>query len=580
MNAHSSLSLPSPSLAGARIWLSGAVPETEGTTEPQRAAITDFVRRFSRRVFERGGHIVHGSHPSFTPILLEEAKRYQDKGGHKDCLVLAVSRFWSKDPKHVPVDEWRKLVLVYETPEVSGERSREESLAMLRKWMASRCDAIVVVGGKWWQAVAGRAGVPLELGLAMQRGIPCFLLGGFGGAAQDFVAQHPEVFSQLKNGLDETANREFSTRHDVGSLAEDMCAHLERLPLVRGRGSDGISFRILALDGGGLRGAFTASVLATWEKQTGLRVVDHFDLVAGTSTGGILAIGMGLGLSGQQMLDFYRKRGPVIFPVTGIRSRVWHTLRHVVRPKYSQSILLRELEAAFYSGGKPIQLKDSLCRLVIPTYHAVAGASHQFRTPHHPDLTADTYTEAAHAALATAAAPTFFSAAKIANMVAQSSYFDGGVWANSPVMAAIIEAVCFLRIPLERIDVLSVGTTDKPFTTRRQTRSGILGWLWKNRILELLMNVQQESSLKLARHLVSDPRFLRVNVTTVPGSYSLDGSKEIGELADLGNRAALETDVVGQVKSRFLNGVFAAPWERFGLLQPNTPNRSVQMSTS
>jgi patatin-like phospholipase/acyl hydrolase len=263
------------------------------------------------------------------------------------------------------------------------------------------------------------------------------------------------------------------------------------------------------------------------------------------------------------MLDFYRERGPVIFPVTRIRGRAWHTFRHILWPKYAQEILLRELEAAFYAGGKPIQLRNSRCRLVIPTYHAVAGASHQFRTPHHPDLTADADTEAAHAALATAAAPTFFSAAKIANMVAESSYFDGGVWANSPAMAAIVEAVCFLRRPVERIDVLSVGTTETPFSARQHTRAGILGWLWKKRILELLMNVQQESSLRLARSLVSNARFLRVNTVTGPGSYSLDGPKEIGELADLGNRAALEPDVLGQVKSRFLNGVKVCPWERF-----------------
>ena len=551
------------SLAGARIWLSGAVPEIEGTTEIQRAAILDFVRRFARRVFERGGHIVHGSHPSFTPVLLEEAQRYQKQGGHKDRLVLAVSRLWSKDSEKVPVDEWRKLALVYETPEVSGAHARDESLVLLRKWMVSRCDAVVIVGGKWWQAVGGRAGVPQELGLAIERGIPCFLLGGLGGAAQDFVERHPEIFNQLKNGLDESANRELSTKADVGSLAESVCAHLERLPLVRGEGSDGISFRILALDGGGLKGAFTASAIATWEKQTGLRVVDHFDLIAGTSTGGILALGLGLGLSGQEMLDFYRKRGPVIFPVTRTNGRLRHVLRHLFKPKYSQEILLRELEAAFYHGGKPVALRDSRCRLVIPTYHAVAGASHQFRTPHHENLTSDANTEAAHAALATAAAPTYFTAAKVANMVSESSYFDGGVWANSPAMAAIVEAVCYLRVPVERLDVLSVGTTEEPFSVRGQTKSGIAGWLSKAKLLSLLMNVQQESSLKLAKQLVGEPRFLRVNFTAAPGAYSLDGPNEIGELADLGNRKALEPEILGQVKSRFLNGVTAAPWERF-----------------
>jgi len=453
--------------------------------------------------------------------------------------------------------------MVYETSESSGENGRDESLEILRKWMASRCDAVIVVGGQWWQTVGGRAGVPLELNLAIERGIPCFLLGGLGGAARDFVRQRPEIFYRLKNGLNEERNRIISTITNVEALVDEVCGQLERLPLVRGRGSDGASFRILALDGGGLKGTFTASVLASWEHHTGLRIRDHFDLIAGTSTGGILAIGLGLGLSAQEMLDFYKKRGPVIFPVTRLYSQIRHNLRHVVGPKYSQTILLRELRAAYYKNNDPIYLKDSQCRLLIPTYHAVAGASHQFRTPHHPDLTADANTEAIHAALATAAAPTFFTAAKIVNMVAESTYFDGGVWANSPAMAAIIEAVCFLRIPLDRLDVLSVGTTEELFTVKRQTEAGIVRWLWKKKLLNLLMNVQQESSLRLARHLVSQPRFLRVNVTTSPGSYSLDGPNEIRELADLGNHIASQPDIVSQVKSRFLNGVSVSPWQRF-----------------
>jgi patatin-like phospholipase/acyl hydrolase len=249
--------------------------------------------------------------------------------------------------------------------------------------------------------------------------------------------------------------------------------------------------------------------------------------------------------------------------MTRVRGRLWHTLRHIVQPKFSQETLLRELEAALYKGGKPITLKQSSCRLLIPTYHAIAGASHQFRTPHHPDLTVDADTQAAHAALATSAAPTFFSAAIIANMVSETSYFDGGVWANSPAMAAIIEAVCFLRVPLERIDVLSVGTTEAPFSARGQTRAGIAGWIWKKKILELLMNVQQESALRLARHLVTEPHFLRVNFVTEPGRYALDGTNEIGELADLGHREATKPEVLAQVKSRFLNGVPAMPWQRY-----------------
>jgi hypothetical protein len=77
------------------------------------------------------------------------------------------------------------------------------------------------------------------------------------------------------------------------------------------------------------------------------------------------------------------------------------------------------------------------------------------------------------------------------------------------------------------------------------------------------MSVQQESSLKLTKCLLGTPRFLRVNFTTNPGSYRLDSAKEIEDLADLGCRTALDTDTLGQVKSRFLNGVSVAPWERF-----------------
>ena len=189
------------------------------------------------------------------------------------------------------------------------------------------------------------------------------------------------------------------------------------------------------------------------------------------------------------MLDFYRRRGPVIFPVTRLAGKLWYSVRHAVRPKYSQAILLRELEAGLYRGKPPAVLRQSQCRLVVPTYHAVAGAPHQFRTPHHRDLTADADTEAAHAHYATTTAPTYFAAAKIENMTSESAYFDGGVWANSPVMAAIVEAVCFLGVPMDRLDVLSVGTTDEPFAARQHFAVvGGVRWLRKEKLIRLLMN--------------------------------------------------------------------------------------------
>ena len=78
-------------------------------------------------------------------------------------------------------------------------------------------------------------------------------------------------------------------------------------------------FRILSLDGGGVKGTFTASFLAELERMTGKRVVDHFDLITGTSTGGIIAIALGLGVGTEAILGFYERDGPAIFPSTGVR---------------------------------------------------------------------------------------------------------------------------------------------------------------------------------------------------------------------------------------------------------------------
>ena len=482
-----------------------------------------------------------------------------DVGGRKDCLTLVVSRYWSKNTDAVPLQHWRERCMVYETPEATGDNARDDSLTLLRQWMSARCDTFVAVGGRWWQEIAGRAGVPIEAGLAIDRGLPCFLLGGLGGAAQGFVRDHPELMYSLKNGLDYEVNSIIATQADVGGLVDLVCDQLTRLPLVHGRVSDGVSFRILALDGGGIKGAFTASVLATLEALIAEPVGRHFDMIAGTSTGGILAVGLGMGLSPRDMLKFYRERGPVIFPVTRFYAKRKRELRHWFKPKYSQEVLLGELKSAYFRDSPVKVLGDSVCRLVVPAYDAISGVCHTFRTPHHEMLKADAFTSAAEVALATAAAPTYFSAARVKNMIANTAYLDGGVWANCPVMAGILEAVCYLDVSLDRIDVLSIGTTDAPFTVKTLGEAGKAGW--GKTLIELFMNAQIDSAVRHAQQLVGEPRFLRINAMTPPGQYTLDNAKEVESLISLGHKKASDPSVLYQVKSRFLNGISAMDWK-------------------
>src|SRR5258706_1458788 len=103
-------------------------------------------------------------------------------------------------------------------------------------------------------------------------------------------------------------------------------------------------FRILSLDGGGIKGAFTAAVLAEWEKRTGRVIADHFDLIAGTSTGGIIALALGLGLRAAEILEFYQKEGPKILPNITAQQQLSLNLRHLWEPKYSAAPLRTALK--------------------------------------------------------------------------------------------------------------------------------------------------------------------------------------------------------------------------------------------
>lgn len=147
-------------------------------------------------------------------------------------------------------------------------------------------------------------------------------------------------------------------------------------------------------------------------------------------------------------------------------------------------------------------------------------------------------------------------------MVARGEYIDGGVWANCPAMAAVVEAVCYLGVPLDRIDVLSIGTTDEPFTVKSMAQAGIVRWAAS--LISLLMNAQLDAAVRHAQQLVGESRFLRMNVTTGPGEYALDTAREIEALIALGNHGASQPDILNQVKSRFLNGIDAMDWKNIG----------------
>jgi hypothetical protein len=305
-------------------------------------------------------------------------------------------------------------------------------------------------------------------------------------------------------------------------------------------------FRILAIDGGGIKGVFPAAFLSSIEETLGgAPVSSFFDLIAGTSTGGIIALGLGLGLRASEVLQFYERYGPGIFP----RRSPWWWLRAA---KYDVEPLRQALDRTF--GSK--RLGDSCCRLLIPSFNATTGRIHIYKTAHNPRLQMDFKVPALDVALATSAAPVFFPPHRSRQEV---TLIDGGIWANNPVGLAVIEAISMLGRPGPELDVLTIGCTGKPpdFTQRG---SG-LGF-WALRAVDAAMEGQSFAALGTAQHLAGHDNILRFNPVVAPGRFALDRVQGIAELKALGYSEARES--LRQLTPRF----FSSPAEEFKPIYP------------
>lgn len=285
-------------------------------------------------------------------------------------------------------------------------------------------------------------------------------------------------------------------------------------------------FRILSLDGGGARGVFTAAVLTRLAERTGKEnLADYFDLITGTSTGGIIAIGLGLGMRPADILSLYEQHAEEIFPpATGWFQQRVAFGRHLMKARYDQSVLERLIKDRF--GEQP--LRNSSTRLVIPAYNAEAGNVHLFKTPHsaEPEFARFADLPAYQVATATAAAPTYFNAYTIDNV---GTYVDGGVWANCPAMAGVVEAVHFLHKPLDHIHIWSIGTTYKPAVVSAEAKTGGL-WAWRTEAVAVLMNAQVAGTVGTVNLLLGPTRFRRTNLRSELQDLRMDDPTQVPAL--------------------------------------------------
>lgn len=220
------------SLAKYEIGLTGAIPGRENWSEPAMdRAILEFVALFSGIVFKYGGRIVHGCHPTFTPIVLRQARLHSTPNTYGKPVTLIMSELWAKN---LPTDYREGIADVAEffvTRQIGAGgpenvETRNRSLTEMRQKLVQLQNVMVAVGGKMHQKDGLIPGVQEEMDLAAEREIPRFLVGGMGGYAAEYARELTPT--SLKNGLTDEENAVLFGTSDVSACVNVIFEQLAR----------------------------------------------------------------------------------------------------------------------------------------------------------------------------------------------------------------------------------------------------------------------------------------------------------------------------------------------------------------
>jgi|ERR1700757_1556329 len=214
-------------------------------------------------------------------------------------------------------------------------------------------------------------------------------------------------------------------------------------------------FKILSIDGGGIKGLYSSTVLEHLEKKYQGSCSDYFDMLCGTSTGGLIALGLSLKLPASEISKIYSEHGKDIFPkqnklVGLLRQTFW-------KGKFKDDPLKKVLHDVF--GNNIIANSNNL--LCVPSYSFTDARPWIFKYDHKEGgLSRDNNAKYVDVALATSAAPTYFPLAEI-DYYDYKQFIDGGVWANNPSMVGLIEALTYFvgdKKEYDGIQILSISS--------------------------------------------------------------------------------------------------------------------------
>lgn len=298
--------------------------------------------------------------------------------------------------------------------------------------------------------------------------------------------------------------------------------------------------KILSLDGGGVKGLFSARFLAEIEGKLGCSVFEYFDIITGTSTGGIIAAGLALGIPAERICELYSCHAKEIFPTD---KRFVRLLNQVTGAKFKNDSLKTQLLQVFENNT----IGSCKTRLLIPSFNMTTGKVRVFKTAHSSDLYFDKNEKIVDVLLSTTAAPTFLPPYKSET----GTYIDGGVGAVNPAFIGIVEAVSRCDWNLNDVYMLSLGCME----SAKDTPSGKekMGFRDVKKLVSLFMSAESQYSDNIAHILLGAQRYLRINPTDPHNRISLDGTEPevLTYLQQMGKNQAQK--YIDQIKKTFFD---------------------------
>lgn len=315
-------------------------------------------------------------------------------------------------------------------------------------------------------------------------------------------------------------------------------------------------FRVLSLDGGGVRGYLTALILENIEQQLGKGPLgQHFDLIVGTSTGAIIASMLAIGKSATEIRKAYEDDIIDIFSQKMKRSY----LKKIWNPEYRSDELIKKSKEYFTNNvtDAPYTLNDVTTHLIVTSVDLLAAQARL-----HKSVFAERNKERAHEHLAkvvkaSTSAPTYF---EVSNDLNKSAYLiDGGIAANNPSMIALLGALEFEVLSLrgttppssfDDISLLSIGTGRSTQASYDVDKLSGGGWKqWGKPISEVLMGTQEKLAEYQTKFLLdkSEGSYYRIN-PELAARIELDDASQLDKLK---NNASLDA-----AQHEFINKYF------------------------